>query len=273
MDGSQFDDLLRALSRSRRTMLGTALVAGGAITGLSAVDAKKKKKKKCAKKCADGCCTSKHGKCIKRAQQSSTQCGTGGEICRTNCEATTTEPPEICDSGCAGCCQGNACLPSTDEHCGFQGRACVACGAKEECGLAGTCCGLEGHACTNDDICCQNRLCNTDLGKCCSTNSGPCESDLDCCNPDSSVCVSGQCQIKVGSPCTLLQVCEGNRSCPSSLICGGVGCELPCADFGRCTEYTCFGDLLCCPADVTDDCNVPDLICECIIEGGYCTRV
>lgn len=52
--GFSFDDLLRALSRSCHTLLGTALAAAGAVTGLSAIDAKKKKKKPCEKKCATG---------------------------------------------------------------------------------------------------------------------------------------------------------------------------------------------------------------------------
>ena len=95
MDGHQFDDLLRALSRSRRTLLGAALAAAVGVSELSVIDAKKKKKKKpCKKKCATGCCTSKYGKCIQPSQQTSTQCGTGGEICRsTNCGGAGSNAP------------------------------------------------------------------------------------------------------------------------------------------------------------------------------------
>lgn len=84
MDGSQFDDLLRAFANSRRSLLASALAAAGAWTAGAPAQAKKKKKK-CAKKCAAGCCTGKYGKCLQPTQQSPTQCGTGGEICRSNC--------------------------------------------------------------------------------------------------------------------------------------------------------------------------------------------
>lgn len=40
MDGHQFDDLLRTLPRSRRTLLGAALVAVGGLSGLSPVAAR-----------------------------------------------------------------------------------------------------------------------------------------------------------------------------------------------------------------------------------------
>jgi hypothetical protein len=81
VDGRRFDDLLRYLTDSRRSLLGGSLAAIGGLLGISAADAKKKKKKPCKKKCQDGCCTNKYGKCIKPAQQTPTQCGTGGAIC------------------------------------------------------------------------------------------------------------------------------------------------------------------------------------------------
>ena len=124
MDGHQFDDLLRALSRSRRTLLGAALAAAVGVSELSVIDAKKKKKKKpCKKKCATGCCTSKYGKCIQPSQQTSTQCGTGGEICRsTNCGGGG----EQCSATCGGCCAGESCMDNDDAHCGLDGVACFA---------------------------------------------------------------------------------------------------------------------------------------------------
>ncbi|MCA9877978.1 MAG: hypothetical protein KC442_09350 [Thermomicrobiales bacterium] len=243
MDGRQFDILLRDLSNSRRSLAGAALAAAGVLLGLVPTIAKKKKKKKCAKKCKDGCCTGKFGKCVKPAQQDATRCGNGGEICRTNCGDGVDG--DTCDSDCAGCCQGNACLISTDEHCGYQGRACVACGAKEECGIAGTCCGLQGHACTTIDDCCMNRLCDPDRKVCCSVYGVACSTDLDCCDPDSMVCENGECLIRSGSPCELLQMCEGLYSCPSSLTCcaaNGRHCEFDgdcCEDEDTCDDGIC----------------------------------
>ncbi|MCA9877979.1 MAG: hypothetical protein KC442_09355 [Thermomicrobiales bacterium] len=49
MDGRSFDNLLRSLTESRRSLVGSALAAGGIIAGLTSTEAKRKKKKKCAK--------------------------------------------------------------------------------------------------------------------------------------------------------------------------------------------------------------------------------
>src|SRR5687767_12317879 len=131
MDGHQFDDMLRALSESRRSLLGAALAAAGGLAGFTTIDAKKKKKKKCAKKCKDGCCTGKNGKCVKPAQQNATQCGTGGEICRrTGCGGGG----DTCATTCEGCCAGNACIEApTDDQCGNNGSTCVPCVGEEIC--------------------------------------------------------------------------------------------------------------------------------------------
>ena len=106
MDGRRFDDLLRAVTDSRRSVLGGTLAGLAGVFGLATADAKKKHKRKpCKKKCKDGCCTGKHGKCIKPAQQSSTQCGTGGEICRsTGCGGGD------CGAGCDTCCANGECI-------------------------------------------------------------------------------------------------------------------------------------------------------------------
>lgn len=216
------------------------------FVGKQSVDAKKRKKK-CAKKCTDGCCTSKHGKCIPRVQQSSTQCGTNGEICRTNCEGqlppdTDTCGPENCQSGC---CAGTTCEFSIHAHCGIGGASCVACAANEEC-FVGKCCGLQGHTCAGNGECCLNRLCEN--GKCCSGYGVACSRDSDCCDPDVLVCSNGECLIKNGQPCELLQRCELNVSCPASGRC--------CAANGRRCEATV-------------DCCDPD---EDICDGGFCKR-
>ncbi|MCA9878249.1 MAG: hypothetical protein KC442_10725 [Thermomicrobiales bacterium] len=120
MDGSQFDHLARSLSLARTRRGVAALLAGAAATPLLVADARKhkkhKKKKKCARKCQDGCCTSTKGTCIRPAQQSATQCGTGGEICRT--------------TGCVSARPNDACSASnpcpTGQCCGGSGT-CGAC--------------------------------------------------------------------------------------------------------------------------------------------------
>lgn len=120
MDDSWFDQFTQSLEMhgSRRavvTALGS-LMTLPALTVLEADARKKKKKKKCARKCPNGCCTGKTGKCIQPDQQSSAQCGTGGEICRS--------------SGCVGTCPNCRCSDSAPcrigECCGGDGT-CGAC--------------------------------------------------------------------------------------------------------------------------------------------------
>lgn len=106
MDSAQFDHFARLL-RTRRGI--AALLAGAAAaTPLRATNARKKKhkkKKKCAGKCLDGCCTGKKGACIRPAQQSATQCGTGGEICRTTGCTSGCSASNPCPAG--QCCKGD----------------------------------------------------------------------------------------------------------------------------------------------------------------------
>ena len=111
MDGSRLDSLARKFGavQSRRTLtavFGAAL--GGPLLTVGDANAKKKKgkkhRKKCAQKCQDGCCTSKYGTCVRPGQQSSGQCGTGGETCRsTGCPECTADRP--CPEG--QCCSGD----------------------------------------------------------------------------------------------------------------------------------------------------------------------
>ena len=270
MDGNKFDDLLRALSRSRRTVLGAALAAAGGVTGLSAIDAKKKKKKKpCKKKCPTGCCTGKHGKCIQPAQQSSTQCGTGGEICRTTgCGGGG----EQCAATCEGCCAGNTCfMDDSNSHCGRDGVDCFGCADNEEC--AGThCCGKLGHECSGGGDCCLALVC--DEGACCSTFAS-CTQDADCCQLGSTViCDSGQCRVKIGASCQPGWMCQGNLACPGSGICGDPqDCTQACTELGRCSEQICIGVLNCCTQATFDECSGAEDFCGCITEGGECTRI
>lgn len=105
MDRSRVDWVARLAGAQRTRRSAAAALAGvlaaPLVTGPSA-DAKKKKKP-CRKKCKDGCCTSKFGKCIQPAQQSPTQCGSGGAICQqVGCPVCTPGIP--CPTG--QCCSG-----------------------------------------------------------------------------------------------------------------------------------------------------------------------
>lgn len=236
MDGRQFDDLLRSLSENRRSLFEAALGATLGLLGLAEVDAKgKKKKKKCAKKCADGCCTGKHGKCIQSAQQNASQCGTGGEICRTNCGGSVPPPPASCGAECSGCCDGTTCIAlgnHDQSHCGAGGVACFACDSNQIC-LSAKCCGKRGHSCGGDGECCLGTLCND--GACCASNGSECTTSSDCCNPDISTCENGQCVFNLGAPCLPGQLCH------TPLVCNPEGI---CAE---CPEGQDFCDGVCCP--------------------------
>ena len=106
MEDARFDRLAQELGvlRSRRAV--TALLGGLLVAPVLAgaeVDANKKRKKPCARKCATGCCTGKYGKCLQPAQQTVSQCGGGGAVCKSaGCPECTAERP--CPTG--ECCSG-----------------------------------------------------------------------------------------------------------------------------------------------------------------------
>lgn len=249
MDGRQFDNLLRSWSDSRRTVLGGVIAAAAGLLGISQVDAKKKKKKKpCAKKCQSGCCTGKFGKCIQPAQQNSTQCGSGGEICRSNCGGGG------CGAGCESCCAGGVCIDKEDisnQQCGTGGETCFACPPGQACNAPGEgCCAPHGETCrTNGVACCSSlfEACGPN-NKCCSETGGSCQGTGDCCDQDKNVCDQGRCVLKPG------EMCSGG---PEPLMCVT---PLSCTPLG--------GISLCCAANGKrcrddDDCCDPDEeICE-----------
>lgn len=49
-------------------------------------------------------------------------------------------------------------------------------------------------------------------------------------------------------------------------------CAIPCDETGECLPIACTDTLYCCRGDITATCNVPEFLCNCIIEGGYCVR-
>jgi hypothetical protein len=147
MDGSQFDRLARALGAMRSRRTAVAVMAGAlatSVAGERAVQGKRKKrKKKCAKTCKDGCCTSKRGKCIKPAQQSTTRCGAGGGICKsTGCRCSDTLPCPVgqCCDGAGTCGECKVFATSTLGPGDIGGLA----GADAECQRLANAAGLPG---------------------------------------------------------------------------------------------------------------------------------
>jgi hypothetical protein len=87
------------------------------------------------------------------------------------------------------------------------------------------------------------------------------------------VCDSGQCGRPLGATCQPGQIiCIPNLDCnPNTLTCGPRDCTNLCAQGGKCEAHTCFDRLYCCnPSDI--EFCVPDLLCECIVEGGQCPQ-
>ena len=145
-DGFAFDHLARAFGGMCTRRAALAVVSGalaGPLLAGFAVDGKRKRKKKCAKTCKDGCCTSKRGKCIKPAQQSTVQCGAGGSICQsTGCRCSDALPcpaGQCCDG--AGMCGECKVFASSSSGPGDIGGLA---GADAECQRLATVAGLPG---------------------------------------------------------------------------------------------------------------------------------
>jgi hypothetical protein len=152
MDGTQFDDLLRSFTQSRRTYVGGALAAvTGFLIGPGVYAKKRRKKKKIRRNTfgcvnvgefcqhADQCCSSicDGGKC--RVHDGGTGCqagliedGCGGDI-DVAC-TTSTGQPGVCNTttGNAGYCIA------------FEGGSLVTCAKDADCRLV---CGGDAAAC------------------------------------------------------------------------------------------------------------------------------
>ena len=238
MDGSQFDDLLRAFTNSRRTVIASALALVGAQVA-GPITAAKKKKKKCAQKCQAGCCTGKYGKCLQPTQQSPTQCGTGGEICRGNCGT---------GGGCGSCpagqiCQGGKCVKPT---------CTPACAGKPPCssdGCGGICqtCGA-GQSCQNGACACpadKPHFCNN---RC-----------QECCGPDHCPKYGAQeCDVDGTGLCTCW---EGLHMCEDGGLCWDCCADGHFRGFGRAPEdgfYCKLENHSCICGEGTSECVKPD---------------
>ena len=272
MQGSDFDNLMRSLTESRRSLLGISLGGTLSFLGLARADAKgkKKKKKPCAKKCPDGCCTSKNGKCIAPDQQNATQCGSGGEICRSDCGGR-----QNCGAGCAnGCCTGaGTCVAGSQQNvsqCGSGGETCRDCGANHDCRNQ-ACCGFLGAECVLPRDCCDGGC--KDF-RCCMPNAGACQAAAECCGNEEQ-CQNGFC-------CRLPQsTCENDTKCCNFLPCTNGRCCKPaagaCLSNDECCDGSCILGFCCVPrgAACTSEAQCCAGPCTngrcCHPNGGVCT--
>ena len=141
-------------------------------------------------------------------------------------------------------------------------------------GLA--CCGKLGRTCNGTDkFCCLTGNLACEAGKCCVNNDGLCTRTSDCCQLGSErICANGKCVVPTGLSCQPGWMCQGDRGCPESEICGDPeDCTAPYAEQGRCSEKFCIGVLNCRTAATFADCSGAEDFCGCITEGGECTRI
>jgi hypothetical protein len=137
MDGHQFDQLLRTLVTSRRSIAGLVLVAGSAISGRELAEARKKKP-------CPPCKKRKKGKC-KAKLPNGTLCAGG------TCQDGACSPPSCADGvkngnetgvdcggpDCPRCANGQTCESRDDcrsAMCDLQTFTCQGCVTSADCG-------------------------------------------------------------------------------------------------------------------------------------------
>jgi len=193
-----------------------------------------------------------------------TQCGFSGQAC-TNCaalgescmaagpEGGTCTPQPLCNgSNCAGCCQGDLCLPgNSPNQCGSGGAQCTDCSTfGESCQPAGAfggfCSGSTGCSSATCKGCCDgagNCAAGSSSTACglggqicidCSAASGTCSGGV-CLTPpptcDAKSCPKGCCSGTACLPGTLDSFCGT----------GGVACANCPAQGASCHAQKCVG--------------------------------
>lgn len=279
MDGFTFDNLLRAVTESRRAILVGGLTAATAewLTRAGS-DAKKKGKRKkkkkrpvpptpCAARCQDGCCTAEFGDCLPPAAQDGALCGIGGALCKP------CDPTKECNaSTCAGCCTADvACLGYEEmgqTQCGNSGALCQACGEDQVC-EDGSCCAPFDSPCGDDVFCCGFvAVCRN--GYCCIVNGDSCGQPSDCCDTRDT-CINGRCLRMRGESCLIDPPTDPQPICVPPLQCSsGVCADCP-PDSGPCGGIACCDSLACC--EETDVCCPSGECCGivCCEVPGCCT--
>ncbi len=183
MEGPQFDDFIRALAGSRRSLLGGTLGLASGLIGLSSIDARKKRKRKKPKQasrtpqatpnefgclsvndpctgpgeCCSGICEGKKGKKTCGAHDAST-CQAGQNACDdaeatscvsstgagASCDTTTGNAPFCTANGdCFACKKDADCVP----FCGAN-AACIKCAACADKGVTTACVSPDDNGCT-----------------------------------------------------------------------------------------------------------------------------
>ena len=169
-------------------------------------------------------------------------CGSGGAACAVCgsgelCIDASCVVPSDCESTCAGCCDGDACLDGTDtSSCGSAGLTCRACGAGETC---------EDGACVPPcEATCAG--CCTDAGECLSGDEDAAcgaigNSCMDCGDGtcDAGMCVDASCSETCDGCCSGDTCLAGD----SSSACGGAGGAcIDCGPSFTCGEGACMVD-------------------------------
>jgi hypothetical protein len=261
MDGSKFDDLMRAVGRgTTRRGVAKALVAlilggGTAIAGSEMSGAQVVRRSKCRParagcsrgvQCCSGLCDTNRS--LPRSQRNRCVCipECSGKICG----------PDACGSTCGACEAGETCcgggewcanLQTDEENCGTCGNTCD---TDETC-CAGSCrklnedeanCGACGTTCNAGETCCTGfcKNLNDDEANC-GTCGTACNAGETCCTGDCADLTSDEAHCgSCGDACGAGETCC-NTTCynlqTDESHCGD--CDTVCDTGYSCTSGTC----------------------------------
>lgn len=237
MDDERFDRLTLSLTHgaSRRGIVGLALTALGAMTGVADTEAKRKKKKKKKKpappppgptcKAIQKACSFSEQDCCNGAR-----CGYNspchfqdvcfqeeGGPCADRCDC---RGDLVCDQRGGNVCSTACSYPTgacdEDDDCCLSASTC----GNNVCGGTGVCCQAVGAACADNCDCCAPHFCNERTGTCgnCAGIPAACQRNDDCCS-SSAICGTdfferpNRCCEPVGGDCAF------NEMCCDGLVC------------------------------------------------------
>lgn len=272
MDGLQFDDLLRSLTESRRSLLAGMLAGVTGLSSLNGADAKKKggkgkgkggrkgkKGKKrptaCNASTCNGCCESPEGDCLQGDDHD--VCGKSGETCHA-CDTLGICDNNECCIPLGGACQYGKCCKFPKTECS-DGYCCVGvyrpCEQPNPFCCAGTSCVAEqgslSRVCCPDSQVCGSTCCEPGLscldpttencGFTCSNNGGTCLIDANCCE-DEDRCDGGTCKRRHREFCEAGIICEDAHPICAQNRC--LRCALPQIETGT-SEVCCHPSYSC----------------------------
>lgn len=191
LDGSRFDDVIRALTIANGSRRGTLRLVASSAIGLlawrtTAVDTEAKNALQKCKKIRD---KKKRKKCIKKAKKRNPEPGVelcDGVACPENQKCCPDERcgQECCDNGraCNVVCSG----PTGNDYCCDASRPVAICGGCWEAGSIQ--CEIPGHCCGPNQVCCgDDHCCDKDTQEC-RLNCGGVEGSNSCCGIGSVLC-------------------------------------------------------------------------------------